>query len=56
MKKFLVAIAFIILGVFLSNTFITGKTDTMKTEGDRIGKNMVNNMKEVEKAGTIYTP
>lgn len=56
MKKFIIAIAFIILGVFLVNTFIMGNDNSMRSEGQRIGNNMINNVKEIEKNGTVYTP
>lgn len=49
MKKFIVAIAFIALGIFLVNTFITGDNGTMKSEGDRIGDSIILKMKDVEK-------
>ena len=46
MKQFLVTLAFIILAVFLVNTFIFGE-DSMKTQANRIGGKMIADMKVI---------
>lgn len=56
MKDFFITVAFIVLAVIIINVFISGDNNTMKSEGDRIGDNVISNMKEIEKNGTIYTP
>ena len=45
----------VILAVFLANTYISNSSNSFKSESERIGDNGLNNIKEVEKAGTIYT-
>jgi hypothetical protein len=55
-QKLIGLVVLTILAVFLANTYITGNTNTFKSETTRIGNNGINNVKEVEKAGTIYTP
>lgn len=50
------AAAFVILAVFLVNTFVLGSSNSMKSEGTRMGNNMIQNVQAVEQTGTIYTP
>lgn len=56
MPKLLMAAAFVILAVFLVNTFVLGSSNSMKSEGTRMGNNMIQNVQAVEQTGTIYTP
>ena len=46
MKQFLITFAFIILGVFIVNTFIFGDTG-MKSEAKRIGDVMILDLQKV---------
>lgn len=52
MKKFIIAVGFIILAVFLLNTFINNETSSMKSEGRRIGNASITNLNNVERAPT----
>lgn len=56
MKDLLMMAAIVILAVFLINTFISGGSNTLKSESNRIGNNMITNTKEIEKNATVYTP
>lgn len=56
MKEFLITFAFVVVAVIVINVFISGDNNTMKSESDRIGDNVISNMKEIEKNGTVYTP
>jgi hypothetical protein len=47
--KFIAVVAFVVLAVFIVNTYISNDTDSMKSETRRIGQNMITNMKEIEK-------
>ena len=49
LQSFIAVVAFVILAVFVVNTYISGNTDTMKSESNRIGVQMIQNMKEIEK-------
>lgn len=49
MKGFIITVCFIILAVFLVNSYVSGDTDTMKSESTRIGNSMITDMQDVEK-------
>lgn len=47
MKQFIVTLAFVILAVFLVDSFIMGGDDTMKTEGTRLGNIMIDDLQSI---------
>lgn len=44
MKQFIITVAFIILAVFLVDSFILGESGTMKSEADRFGNEMIDDL------------
>jgi len=46
MKQFIVTLAFIILAVFLVNTFVFG-SNSMKSEGTNLGNKMITDLKSI---------
>lgn len=54
-SKIIGVVAFLILTVMLINVFVSNNNNSFKSETTRIGNSGINNIKEVDKAGTIYT-
>ena len=48
MKQLIITAVLIVLGVYLANTFILGGTDSMKSEGKRIGELIVEELGEIK--------
>lgn len=46
--KLIGVVAFIILAVFIVSTYISGDTNTLKSESTRIGNQMITEMKTIE--------
>lgn len=47
MKQFIITLAFVILAVFLVNSFVLGDTNSMKSEGTRLGNKMITDLKSI---------
>lgn len=50
MKKFIIAIAFIVLGLYIANTWILGEgnENTMQGQSQRLGNAVISEMKTIE--------
>ncbi|MCP1312081.1 hypothetical protein [Paenibacillus tyrfis] len=55
-SKFIAVVTFVVLAVLIINIFVSGNTNSLKSESVRTGGTMINNYKEIEKAGTVTTP
>ncbi len=49
MKQLIITAVLVVLGVYLANTFILADDNSMKSEGGRIGKLMVDELIKVGK-------
>lgn len=55
-SKFIAVVTFVVLAVLIINTYVSGNTNSLKSESTRVGNNMINNMKEIEKTGNVTRP
>lgn len=55
-SKFIAVVTFVVLAVLIINIYVSGSTNSLKSESIRTGGTMINNYKEIEKAGTVTTP